>query len=145
MAFGFSDDSRKLEMLYGVAGPGWKPGQELSPSDDLLFRTRSEAEAFAPGSRAVAVAVRYDQQWRVVRPQGAAARSTAGPWSAPAVGNSLGGVTVFEAIPAGLVRPSIQVEAMADWRPRVPKESPGDPGPCPGPRELDSPTMALLA
>src|SRR3954451_24615070 len=112
-------------MFYGVASPAWKPGQALSPADDLLFRTRSEAEAFAPGSMAVAVAVRYDQRWRVVRPQGAAARSTAGPWSAPAVGNSLGGVTVFGAIPAGLVRPSTESEALADWRPRVAKDSSG--------------------
>jgi hypothetical protein len=145
MAFGFSDDSRKLDMFYGVASPSWKPGQALSPADDLLFRTRSEAEAFAPGSMAVAVAVRYDPQWRVVRPQGAAARSTAGLWSAPAVGNSLGGVTVLDAIPAGLVRLSIEVEAMADWRPRVTKEPSSDPVPCPGPGDLDSLTMAPLA
>jgi hypothetical protein len=132
-------------MYYGVASAAWKPGQSLSPAEDLLFRTRSEAEAFAPGSRAVAVAVRYDQQWRVVRPQGAAARSTAGPWSAPAVGNSLGGVTVLGPIPAGLVRPSIEVEALADWRPRLEREPSGDPGPWLGSGDWDSLTTALLA
>jgi hypothetical protein len=131
-------------MLYGVASPAWKPGQALSPADDLLFRTRSEAEAFAPGSLAVAVAVRYDRQGRVICPQGAA-RSTAGPWSAPAVGNSLGGVTVFGAIPAGLVRPPIEGETMADWRPRVKEESSSDLGPAPDDGDWDPLTMALLA
>ena len=86
-------------MFYSVASPDWKPGQPLTPAGALLFRTRSEAESFAPEAPAVAVAVRFDERRRAVRPQGPVASATAGHWSAPAVGNSLGGVTVFGADP----------------------------------------------
>src|SRR5947208_2609825 len=68
---GPSDVSRRLDMFYSVASPDWKPGQPLTPAGALLFRTRSEAEAFAPDCPSVAVAVRFDQHWRVIRPQGA--------------------------------------------------------------------------
>ena len=130
-------------MFYSVASPGWMPGQPLTPSGALLFRTRSEAESFAPEAPAVAVAVRFDPARREVRPQGPVASATAGSWSAPAVGNSLGGVTVFGTIPASLIRPSFESEAMADWRPRAEDE------PAASPRSgfggWDSLTMALLA
>jgi len=104
-------------MFYSVASPEWKPGQPLTPSGALLFRTRAEAELFAPGAPAVAVAVRFDPRRCEVRPQGPVALATAGPWSAPAVANSLGGLNVFGAIPGSLVRPSVEVETLVQWRP----------------------------
>lgn len=130
-------------MFYSVASPDWKPGQPLTPAGALLFRTRSEAESFAPEASAVAVAVRFDEHRRAVRPQGPVASAKAGRWSAPAVGNTLGGVTVFGSIPATLVRPSVEVEALADWRPRVMDEPPADSVAEFG--GWDSMTMALLA
>jgi len=130
-------------MFYSVASPEWTPGQPLTPSGALLFRTRSEAESFAPEASAVAVAVRFDSGRRVVRPQGPVASATAGNWSVPAVGNALGGVTVFGAIPATLIRPSIESEAMADWRPRAEEEP--STAPRAGFGGWDSLTMALLA
>ncbi len=128
-------------MFYTVASPDWKPGQALTPAGALLFRTRAEAESFAPEASAVAVAVRFDAGRRAVRPQGPVASAKAGDWSAPAVANSLGGVTVFGAIPAALVRPSPDSEALADWRPKP------DPSAhlAPGFGGWDSLTMALLA
>lgn len=130
-------------MFYSVASPDWESGQPLNPVGALLFRTRSEAEAFAPDGPAVAVAVRFDPRWRVVRPQGAAALSAAGPWAIPAIGNTLGGVTVFGPIPTELVRPSDLAESLADWRPRSEEEAPAGPGPGFG--GWDSLTVALLA
>jgi len=130
-------------MFYGVVSPGWTNGQPLSPSGALLFRTRSEAESFAPEASAVAVAVRFDPSRQVVRPQGPVASASARDWSVPAVGNSLGGVTVFGAIPAALIRPSFESESMADWRPRAADDAPGDLR-----SDLvawDTLTMALLA
>ncbi len=130
-------------MFYSVASPEWKPGQPMTPAGALLFRTRSEAESFAPEASAVAVAVRFDERRLEVRPQGPVASATAGPWAAPAVANTLGGVTVFGPIPSALVRPSMVSEALADWRPRVDEE------PALAPRAgfggWDSMTMALLA
>jgi hypothetical protein len=128
-------------MLYSVASPDWKPGQSLTPTGALLFRTKAEAELFAPEAQAVAVAVRFDPRRCEVRPQGPVALATAGPWSAPAVSNSLGGVSVFGAIPASLVRPSVEVETLVQWRPGSDEEptAPATVG------RWDSLTMALLA
>ena len=130
-------------MFYSVASPDWKPGQPLIPAGALLFRTRSEAELFAPEASAVAVAVRFDPARCEVRPQGPVASATAGPWSAPAVGNSLGGVTVFGSIPAALVRPSVEFETLANWRPGAEDDQARTPRPSFG--GWDSLTMALLA
>jgi hypothetical protein len=130
-------------MFYSVASPDWKPGQPLTPSGALLFRTRSEAESFAPEASSVAVVVRFDARRGEVRPQGPVASAKAGPWSAPAVGNSLGGVTVFGPIPAALVRPSVEVEALARWRPEG-EDHPAAPARA-GFGGWDSLTMALLA
>ena len=133
-------------MFYSVASPGWKPGQPLNPVGALLFRSRSEAESFAPDGSTVAVAVRFDERWRVVRPRGSAALSASGPWSAPAIGNALGGLTVFGPIPPGLVRPSNGDEALADWRPRVGNVPSGDHRVRPSnPANATPLTMALLA
>lgn len=118
-------------MFYSVASPDWKPGQPLTPAGALLFRTRSEAESFAPDAPAVEVAVRFDDRLRAVRPRDA----MAGSWSAPAVGNTLGGVTVFGSIPAELIRPSVDVESTFS-RPD---------GPVGGFDGWGSMTMALLA
>jgi hypothetical protein len=130
-------------MFYSVASPGWKPGQPLTPTGALLFRTRSEAELFAPEAPAVAVAVRFDPRRGEVRPQGPIASAIAGPWSAPAVGNSLGGVIVFGPIPASLVRPSVEFEGLADWHPGAEDDPSGMP--LTGFGRWDSLTMALLA
>ena len=132
-------------MFYSVASPDWKPGQPLTPSGALLFRTRSEAELFAPEASAVAVAVRFDATRSEVRPQGAVALATAGAWSAPAVGNTLGGVTVFGAIPANLVRPSVEVETLARWRPERDRDEESARTSRAGFGGWDSLTMALLA
>jgi hypothetical protein len=59
------------------------------------------------------------------------------------VGNSLGGVTVFGSIPADLLRPSVEVEALARWRPES-EEEPARPSRA-GFSGWDSLTMALLA
>ncbi len=101
-------------MFYSVASPDWKPGQPLSPSGALLFRSRSEAEMFAPEASSVEVAVRFDERRRVVLPRGPVAWSLPGPWEAPAVANALGGVTVFGTIPAELVRRPAGVESGAE-------------------------------
>ena len=126
-------------MFYSVASPDWKPGQPLNPTGSLLFRTRSEAELFAPEAPTVAVAVRFDPRRCEVVPQGPVASATAGHWSAPAVGNSLGGVSVFGEIPASLARRSAEVESLANWRPTPEDESAASVG------RWDSLTMALLA
>lgn len=126
-------------MFYSVASPDWKPGQPLTPAGALLFRTRFEAESFAPESATVAVAVRFDEAKRVVRPQGPVASASVGPWSSSAVSNTLGGVTVFGAIPPALVRPLLESETMVDWRPKAPVE------PEPKFGGWDSLTMALMA
>ncbi len=104
-----------------------------------MFRTKSEAELFAPEAAAVAVAVRFDPRRSEVVPQGPVASATAGEWSAPAVANSLGGVSVFGEIPAALVRRLAEVESLANWRPT----HEDDPTQTVG--RWDSLTMALLA
>jgi hypothetical protein len=130
-------------MFYSVASLGWEPGQPLTPAGALLFRTRSEAESFAPGAPAVAVAVRFDGHLRAVSPHGAVDSATAGAWSAPAVGNTLGGVTVFGPIPASLVRPAAEVGGWLEWRSRA--EAEPSVGHVAGFGGWDSMTMALLA
>jgi hypothetical protein len=131
------------EMFYSVASPGWEPGQPLTPAGALLFRTRSEAESFAPGAPAVAVAVRFDGHLRAVRPHGAVDSATDWVWSAPAVGNTLGGVTVFGSIPASLVRPAAEVEGTAGGR--IGAEDEPQAGPVEGFGGWGSMAMALLA
>ncbi len=131
-------------MFYTVASPSWKPGQPLTPSAALLFRTKAEAESFAPDATTVALAVRFDASRSLVRPQGPVALATAGGWSVPAVGNSLGGLTVFGPIPANLVRPSDESESDARWRPET-DESPSKNQHRSGFTGWDSLTMALLA
>lgn len=88
-------------MFYSVASPDWMPGQPLTPAGALLFRTEVEAESFAPEAVVVGVSVRYDTTTRIVvadSPGSVAAR-----WSAVAVSNKLGGITVFGSVPAALV------------------------------------------
>jgi hypothetical protein len=130
-------------MFYAVASPGWRPGQPLNPSGGLLFRSKAEAESFAPEALAVAVAIRYDARRSEIRPQGPVASASAGPWSAPAVANSLGDVSVFGSIPSALIRLASEVEVLARWRPESEEES-SRPARA-GFGGWDSLTMALLA
>jgi hypothetical protein len=127
-------------MFHCVASPDWTPGRPLAPAGCLLFRSRAEAAQFAPGLAVVAVAVRFDGRRGLVRPRGSVGSETAGSWSARAVENALGGLTVFEAIPATLVRPSAESEPPTEVQPRV-----GDGSPVPGFGGWDSLTVALLA
>lgn len=121
-------------MFYSVASPDWKPGQPLAPAGALLFRSRAEAASFVPDASVVAVAVRYDSARRAITPR----KSGGGdPWSAGAVGNMLGGITVFDSIPPALVRPTAD-EAGAGLARRA------EPAPAEA-YGWDSLTMALLA
>jgi hypothetical protein len=93
-------------MFYTVASAEWSPERALTPvaARGGLYRSRFEAEAIADGRPTLAVALRYDANRGVVLPQGPVARARAGQWSAPAVMDARGSVTVFAAIPAALVR-----------------------------------------
>ena len=86
-------------MFYSVASPDWKPGQPLTPSGALLFRTRSEAEAFAPEAPAVAVAVRFDARRARSARRGRSPRRRPGRGRPRRSATRLGGVTVFGADP----------------------------------------------
>ncbi len=124
-------------MFYGVASPDWKPGRPLSLAGALLFRTRSEALAFVPDARAVAVPVRFDAargEIRAQRPSGTVER-----WKAAAAANSLGGLTVFGTIPGEIVRPLGEFDGPT--RPEAERSHP-QPADFGG---WDSLTMALLA
>ncbi len=131
-------------MFYTVASPDWKPGQPLTASAALLFRTKAEAESFAPEASTIALAVRFDAIRGLVRPLGPVAQAIASGWSVPAVRNSLGGLTVFGSIPASLVRPSLESEGYVHWRPE-PEDEPSRSHPRAGFTGWDSLTMALLA
>lgn len=123
-------------MFFSVASPDWKPGQPMAPTGALLFRSRSEAQDFAPEAQVVAVAVRHNAAAGVVVARECAALA-GGSWSSRAVGNALGGVTVFGAIPAPLVR------VPSDFGRRLaPADEPINPAEGFG---WDSLTMALLA
>ena len=118
-------------MFYSVASPDWKPGQPLTPAGALLFRSKSEAESFAPEASVVAVAVHYNASTRLVSSH--AHGTDADHWSSPAVSNNLGGIMVFSPIPAALLSessgfPLTRGELVAD-----------------GFHGWDSLTMALLA
>lgn len=93
-------------MLYTVANEGWSQGRPLAPTSARggLRRSRAEAGAFLAGGPTLAVALRYDGTRGMVVAEGIAARGRNGPWSAPAVVDALGGVTVLTPIPAALVR-----------------------------------------
>jgi len=126
-------------MFFSVASPDWKPGQPLAPVGALLFRTRLEAESFAPEALVVEVLVRYHSATRAVTSQGPCVDAV-GPWSSRAVSNILGGITVFGSIPSVLIRSLVgegsNVErGLTVEGERVPNEF----------RGWDSLTMALLA
>ena len=123
-------------MLYTVADEGWSPGSALpsSPSRAGLYRTRSEAEAAAPGCPLLAVAVRYDAARGVIT-LASPATGLPGDWSAPAIVGPSGGVTALASIPPALVRlvgkPQLRVHEghRLPGRPagRVFPSRPGDP------------------
>ena len=124
-------------MFYSVASPDWKPGQPLAPAGALLFRSRAEAASFAPEAAVVAVAVRYDSSRRSITPRRTADGAA---WSAGAVGNMLGGITVFDVIPSGLVRSTVGDDlACQAAAARKVEPAPADA------YAWDSLTMALLA
>ena len=93
-------------MLYTVAAKSWAPGHPLMPlsARSELYRWRSDVESFDDDRPKLAVAVRYDVARGVVVPEGAVARSLVGPWTAPAVVDGRGVVTVLAPIPGELVR-----------------------------------------
>lgn len=93
-------------MLYTVASWNWAPGNPLTPAMARggLSRWRPKTEASAAGGPTLAVALRYDGTRGQVVAEGTTARGNSGPWSAPAIVDSTGGVMVLAAIPAALVR-----------------------------------------
>lgn len=93
-------------MLYTVANLSWTPGEPLTPSMARcgLSRWRPKSEDVAAGCPILAIALRYDQTRGQVVADGATARGRHGPWSAPAIVDSGGGVMVLAPIPAALVR-----------------------------------------
>lgn len=93
-------------MLYTVAGADWSPGLPLTPAETCagLFRTREAAGRIAPGRPTLAVALRYDATRGLVVAQPPAARDLPGGWTAPAILNGRGGVTVLATVPSALIR-----------------------------------------
>jgi hypothetical protein len=93
-------------MLYTVANMSWTPGDSLTPSmaRSGLSRWRPRTEDIAAGCPTLAVALRYDETRGQVVAEGVTARGRSGPWSAPAIVDSAGGVMVLAPIPAALVR-----------------------------------------
>jgi hypothetical protein len=93
-------------MLYTVANMSWTPGDSLTPSMARcgLSRWRPKTEDIAAGCPTLAVALRYDETRGQVVAEGVTARGRSGPWSAPAIVDSAGGVMVLAPIPAALVR-----------------------------------------
>jgi hypothetical protein len=122
-------------MFFSATRPDWRPGLPLSPAGSLLFRTQAEARAFLPEGQVVTVSVCFDARTR--RVLGNRPHFSQPAWSAHALENALGGVTVFEPLPPAFIQPI----------------SPGDPRLGEPPTTLafpdfggwDSLTMALLA
>lgn len=127
-------------MFYTVASPECTPGFPLCPTGTYLFRTRAEVDSLAPGAPTIAVAIHFDEDLRSVRPNGGVARALARDWAAPAVPNTMGGVTVLGPIPEGLVRSTSESGPQAEWRPR-----PATPDCATDRDEDDLMMMALLA
>lgn len=118
-------------MLYAVACADWSPGSPLTPAMTRarLFRTRAEPANIAPGHPILAVAARYDSTRGEVIAQKPAARGLDGPWSAPAILDGTGGLTVLAPIPAALVR---------ELGPSKIRVHPGTLGSMPGPHDVSS-------
>lgn len=93
-------------MLYTVARWNWAPGDPLTPAMARggLNRWRPKSEEVVADGPTLAVALRYDETRGQVVAEGVTARGSCGPWSAPAIVDSVGGVMVLAAIPAALVR-----------------------------------------
>ena len=92
-------------MLYAAANSSWSPGDSLTPTSTRGGLGRFRSGAASADGPTLAVALRYDRTRGVVVSEGLAARGPSGTWSAPAVVDATGSVTVLAAIPAGLVRP----------------------------------------
>ena len=93
-------------MLFTVASAGWSPGLPLTPAQARagLFRTREAVARVAAGRPIVGVALRFDEVRGVVVAQPPASRALIGRWSAPAIANDSGGVTLLSTVPEPLVR-----------------------------------------
>lgn len=93
-------------MLYAVADADWSPGSPpgATASHRSLHRTRAGAARLARGRPTLAVALIYDPTRGAVVAHGRAARDACGGWTAPALIDATGGVTVLAPIPEALVR-----------------------------------------
>jgi hypothetical protein len=92
-------------MFYTVASESWSVGKPLPPSAERpgLYRSRAGAEEVAAGRPLLIVAVRYDAARGVVVAQDLAFRIPGGLWTAPAIVDDRGIITVLAPIPGELV------------------------------------------
>jgi hypothetical protein len=120
-------------MFYTVASEGWSAGQALWPSAERpgLHRSRAGAEEAAAGRPLLVVSVRYDASRGVVVAQDLAFRIPGGLWTAPAIADDRGVVTVLAPVPAELV----SIVGRAEIR-----VHPGTARPMPEPRPIGSST-----
>ncbi len=93
-------------MLYTVAGAEWSPAssQDLMDSRQVFYRTRSAVLRVARGRPTLGVALRFDAGRGMVFSQGHAPRGAAAEWTAPALSDQDGRVTILASIPGFLVR-----------------------------------------
>jgi hypothetical protein len=122
-------------MFYTVASEGWSAGHALWPSAERpgLHRSRAGAEEAASGRSLLVVSVRYDASRGVVVAQDLAFRIPGGLWTAPAIVDDRGVVTVLAPIPAELVSMVGRAEI---------RVHPGTARPMPQPRPIGSSTAS---
>jgi hypothetical protein len=122
-------------MFYTVASEGWSVGQPLPASAERpgLYRSRAGAEEVAAGRPLLVVSVRYDASRGVVVAQDLAFRIPGGLWTAPAIVDDRGVVTVLATIPAELVSVVGQSEI---------RVHPGTAPASPEPRSIGSSTTS---
>lgn len=115
-------------MLYTFAGTMWSKGSPLDFSEtrQAFYRTRAAAIRAAKGRAIVAVALCFDAVRGEVHARGHASRDASAAWTAPALMDHAGRITVLAVVPAFLVRsiatPSIHVhggDAQPVRRPRI--------------------------
>lgn len=90
-------------MLYAIASAEWDPGKPLIPADTRAGLTRRR-DVSPSGRATLALALRYDATRGVVVALPPAAGALSGRWSAPALVDDSGSVTVLSPIPAALIR-----------------------------------------
>ena len=99
-------------MLYTIAAHDWNHHAPIptDPGRPGLTRNRPRPEPSSvavsgPKARPIlAVSIRYDAARGAVFAEGPTSRGPGGAWTAPAVVDELGGVTVLAPIPAALVQ-----------------------------------------